>query len=103
MICNVVIFTIKAIKIATNAHEEQVDKAGKPYIDHPLRVMNMGVTDDEKIVGVLHDVVEDCDWNFEQLVAKNAPLDRLDKFMDIMSGRHNVLNGERLLDNQDLC
>lgn len=27
----------------------------------------------------------------------------LDKFMDIMSGRHNVLNGERLLDNQDLC
>ena len=29
--------------------------------------------------------------------------DRLDKFMEIMSGRHNVLNGERLLDNQDLC
>lgn len=29
--------------------------------------------------------------------------DKLDEFMKIMSGRHNVLNGERLLDNQDLC
>lgn len=60
----------KAIEIATKAHEGQVDKAGKPYIDHPLRVMNMGVTDDEKIVGVLHDVVEDSDWTFEQLVTE---------------------------------
>lgn len=60
----------KAIEIATKAHEGQVDKAGKPYIGHPLRVMNMGVTDDEKIVGVLHDVVEDSDWTFEQLVTE---------------------------------
>jgi len=37
---------------------------------------------------------------FEQFMRR---FDRLDKFMDIMSGRHNVLNGERLLDNQDLC
>lgn len=37
---------------------------------------------------------------FEQFM---GCFDRLDKFMDIMSGRHNVLNGERLLDNQDLC
>ena len=60
----------KAIEIATKAHEGQVDKAGKPYIGHPLRVMNMGVTDDEKIVGVLHDVVEDSDWTFEQLATE---------------------------------
>lgn len=60
----------KAIKIATKAHEGKVDKAGKPYIVHPLRVMNMGVTDDEKIVGVLHDVVEDSDWTFERLAAE---------------------------------
>lgn len=37
---------------------------------------------------------------FEQFMGR---FDRLDKFMDIMSGRHNVLKGERLLDNQDLC
>lgn len=29
--------------------------------------------------------------------------DRLDEFMEIMSRRHNVMNGERYLDNQDLC
>ena len=57
----------KAIEIAHKAHAGQVDKAGQPYIEHPLRVMNMGTTDNEKIVGVLHDVVEDSDWTFEQL------------------------------------
>lgn len=60
----------KAIEIATKAHEGQVDKAGQPYIGHPLRVMSMGSTDEEKIVGVLHDVVENSDWTFEQLIAE---------------------------------
>lgn len=59
-----------AIEIATKAHEGQVDKAGQPYISHPLRVMAMGATEDEKIVGVLHDVVEDSDWTFERLTAE---------------------------------
>lgn len=57
----------KAIEIATKAHKGQVDKAGQPYIGHPLRVMAMGTTEEEKIVGVLHDVVEDSDWTFERL------------------------------------
>lgn len=65
----------KAIEIATKAHEGQIDKAGKPYIGHPLRVMNMGVTDDEKIVGVLHDVVENSDWTFERLAAEGFSTD----------------------------
>lgn len=60
----------KAIKIATKTHEGQVDKAGRPYISHPLRVMAMGTTEEEKIVGVLHDVVEDSDWTFERLTAE---------------------------------
>ncbi len=57
----------KAIKIATEAHANQTDKAGQPYIEHPLRVMAMGESVDEKIVGVLHDVVEDTHWTFEML------------------------------------
>ena len=57
----------RAIEIATEAHEGQFDKAGRDYIGHPLRVMEMGKTEDEKIVGVLHDVVEDTDWTFEKL------------------------------------
>ena len=50
----------KAIKIAVEAHTGQVDKGGNPYILHPLRVMLSLETEEERIVGVLHDVVEDC-------------------------------------------
>ena len=57
----------RAIEIATEAHKGQFDKSGKGYIEHPLRVMEMGQTENEKIVGVLHDVIEDTDWTFEKL------------------------------------
>lgn len=57
----------RAIDIATEAHKGQFDKAGREYIGHPLRVMEMGKTEEEKIVGVLHDVIEDTDWTFERL------------------------------------
>lgn len=50
----------KAIKLAQKAHKGQTDKFGTPYIGHVMRVMNAGKTYDEKIVGVLHDVIEDC-------------------------------------------
>ena len=59
----------KAIQIATEAHKGQLDKSGKEYIGHPLRVMEMGKTQEEKIVGALHDVVEDTPWTFEMLEA----------------------------------
>ena len=68
----------RAKAIATSAHEGQVDKAGKPYIDHPIRVMNMGKTVEEKIAGVLHDVVEDSDWTFEMLEKEGIPKDVMD-------------------------
>lgn len=56
----------RAIEIATEAHHGQRDKAGNDYIGHPLRVMAAGKTPEEKIVGVLHDVVEDSDWTLEE-------------------------------------
>ena len=60
----------RAIAIASEAHKGQYDKAGKDYVGHPLRVMEMGQTEEEKIVGVLHDVVEDTPWTFEMLEAE---------------------------------
>ena len=60
----------RAIEIATEAHRGQRDKAGEEYINHSLRVMAAGKTTDEKIVGVLHDVVEDTDWTFDKLRAE---------------------------------
>lgn len=60
----------RAIEIAREAHKSQTDKAGKPYIEHPLRVMAAGKTSDEKIVGILHDVVEDSNITFEDLTSE---------------------------------
>lgn len=57
----------RAIEIATKAHEGATDKYGALYINHVTRVMNMGETDNQKIVGVLHDVIEDTHWTFEDL------------------------------------
>jgi len=59
-----------AIRIAVNAHAGQLDKAGVPYILHPLRVMNTLHYVEDKIVGVLHDTVEDTDVTFEVLAER---------------------------------
>jgi (p)ppGpp synthase/HD superfamily hydrolase len=56
-----------AISIAALAHAGQVDKAGQPYILHPLRVMLRVKTTHERIAAVLHDVVEDTSVTLEQL------------------------------------
>ena len=58
----------RAIAIAAEAHAGQVDKAGAPYILHPLRVLLKMTGTDARIVAVLHDVCEDCPgWDFERL------------------------------------
>ena len=49
----------KAIQIAIEAHKGQKDKGGSPYILHLIRVMNVRKTKNEKICGILHDLVED--------------------------------------------
>jgi (p)ppGpp synthase/HD superfamily hydrolase len=59
----------RAISIAVDCHKGFQDKADKPYILHPLRVMFKMKTEEEMIVAVLHDVVEDCkEWTFEKLL-----------------------------------
>ena len=68
----------KAISLALKAHEGQVDKSGMPYAGHIMRVMAAARTMDEKIVGVLHDVVEDTDWTFDALLAEGFPMHIID-------------------------
>ncbi|WES98729.1 phosphohydrolase [Chryseobacterium arthrosphaerae] len=63
----------KAISIAVQAHAGQTDKSGKPYILHVLRVMMKGKSEDEMIGWILHDLVEDTDWTFEQLKEEGFP------------------------------
>ena len=56
-----------AIRLALDKHHGQTDKSGAPYILHPLRVMAQMQTDTERIVAVLHDVVEDSDVTLDAL------------------------------------
>jgi (p)ppGpp synthase/HD superfamily hydrolase len=63
----------KAIAIAVEAHRGQKDRYGAPYILHPLRVMARVQRTRQQIVAVLHDVVEDSDWSFEDLLREGFP------------------------------
>lgn len=58
-----------ALAIAVEAHRGQLDKAGQPYILHPLRVMARVTTPEERLVAVLHDVVEDSPTTLDDLRA----------------------------------
>lgn len=57
----------KAMNIAYNAHNGQFDKAGVPYIFHPIHLAEQMDTEEECIVALLHDVVEDTDVTIEDL------------------------------------
>ena len=63
----------KALRTAISAHEEQPDKAGKPYILHPLRVMLQFDDENSQITALLHDVVEDSPITFEDLEKDGYP------------------------------
>jgi (p)ppGpp synthase/HD superfamily hydrolase len=56
-----------AIRLAAEAHEGQLDKAGQPYVLHVLRVMFACQSPDAQIAAALHDVVEDTDWTLADL------------------------------------
>lgn len=60
----------RAIAIAAEAHQKQLDKAGAPYILHPIRVMLRQKGETDMMAAILHDVVEDTDWTLDQLRAE---------------------------------
>ncbi len=62
-----------AIAFAAAKHVDQTDRAGQPYILHPLRVMMAVDTDEARRVAVLHDVVEDCGVSLDDLRALGYP------------------------------
>jgi (p)ppGpp synthase/HD superfamily hydrolase len=77
-----------AIAIAIKAHSGQVDKAGQPYILHPLRVMLKFQSEDERIVAVMHDVVEDSDVTFYSL-NKEGFSDKVVEAIECLTKRKN--------------
>jgi (p)ppGpp synthase/HD superfamily hydrolase len=59
----------KALEIAMAAHKGQTDRGGQPYIFHPIRVMSSVKGYKEKVVALLHDVVEDSEYTLDDLNA----------------------------------
>ena len=59
--------TNEAMKLAYNAHHGQVDKAGVPYIFHPMHLAEQMDDEYSTCVALLHDVVEDTLVTLEQL------------------------------------
>ena len=62
--------TKKALKLCFEAHKDQVDKSGMPYVFHPFHLAEQMETEETVIAALLHDVVEDTDYTLDDL--KNA-------------------------------
>jgi Guanosine polyphosphate pyrophosphohydrolases/synthetases len=59
--------TNKAIKVAFQAHEGQLDRSGLPYVLHPIHLAEQMKDEDTCVAALLHDVVEDTDITLEDL------------------------------------
>lgn len=62
-----------SLSIACQAHRDTLDRSGSPCILHPITVGMMGKTDEERCAGFLHDVVEDSDMTFDDLLNQGIP------------------------------
>ena len=56
-----------ALKLCFDAHKEQTDQSGMPYVFHPFHVAEQMKDEDSTIVALLHDVVEDTSYTLEDL------------------------------------
>lgn len=77
----------QTLNLAIAAHEGQVDNSGQPYIYHPIRVALRCENDEERIVALLHDVLEDTNITSEKLKELNYP-DKIIRAIEAIS-RHD--------------
>ena len=59
--------TKKALKLCFNAHKDQLDKSGLPYVFHPFHLADQMNDENTTIVALLHDIVEDTDYTLKDL------------------------------------
>lgn len=70
--------TKKALKLCFEAHKEQVDKTGLPYVFHPFHLAEQMDDELSTVCALLHDVVEDTDLTFADLAALGFPKEALE-------------------------
>lgn len=61
--------TKKAMKLCFQAHKDQTDKSGIPYVFHPIHLAEQMVDEDTTVVALLHDTIEDTHYTIEDLAA----------------------------------
>ena len=81
----------EAKNIMSNAHLGQIDRLGQPYYLHPFRVGMAGYTFEERVVGYLHDVVEDTDIDLSYLKSANVPDNMLKAIDELLILKRNHL------------
>lgn len=59
--------TKKALKLCFEAHKNQVDKSGIPYVFHPFHLAEQMTDEKTTVVALLHDVIEDTNYTFDDL------------------------------------
>lgn len=109
-----------AIRFASEKHVDQLDKCGRAYILHPLRMMmRLRTSDDELMaIAVLHDVIEDCSVSFDELrdigmtdrvidgikALTRQPGETYEQFIDRLSSNIDAMlvKREDLRDNSDI-
>ena len=70
--------TKKALKLCFEAHRDQIDKSGMPYVFHPFHLAEQMPDEITTVVALLHDVVEDTDYTPEDLRAMGFPAEALE-------------------------
>ena len=70
--------TKRALKLCFEAHRNQEDKSGMPYVFHPFHLAEQMTDEATTITALLHDVVEDTDYTLEDLRAMGFPPEALD-------------------------
>ena len=56
-----------ALKLCFEAHKDQIDKSGMPYVFHPFHLAEQMADENTTIVALLHDVIEDTEYTLDDL------------------------------------
>ena len=70
--------TKKALRLCFDAHRDQVDKTGLPYVFHPFHLAEQMKDEATTVCALLHDVVEDTDYTLDDLRAMGFPAEVVD-------------------------
>ena len=81
--------TKKAMKLSFEAHKDQLDKSGIPYVYHPFHLAEQMNTEETVVVGLLHDVVVDTEYTLQDLIEMGFPQSVTDA-LTLMTHSKNV-------------